>query len=317
MKYVYVSALIDLRIKGLLKTPLEIRPNTFITNNPSHLRKFLKPNDILAIGSLEAELLLSGAPVIYRTDEAVEVEVAHAETVNLLREIQAFLTCLWLQRDNSANCELGFAISQTKKHVHSNSLVFNYTNASGERSNTEIDHTQLDEIVNIWRNHFIGIRKQDDLRFTAFQKGASRLNASMLFLQQARSSQDLGQKIANYCSYFEALLSTNSAELAHQLSERTAFLLRQTPDARMAHFRKTKTAYGIRSKVVHGDVVSKKLIPELVEIASHCDKTARELLKAIISSNELAALLNGSDSEAIDEFMLKLIFGFDASLKGE
>lgn len=309
MKFIYITALIDLAIKGPMKSPLEIKTNTYITNNPNHIKKFLKPRDFVAIGSLEANLLLNGSPVIYRVDEVIKPEVVHVEIIDLLREVQAFLTSLWLLHDNSTNCELGFAISQAETYVHSNSLALNYCAASGERTKLEIDHAQLVDRVRICRKNFQGLRTQDELEGTAFQRESGRLSVSMRLLQQARSSKDLGQKIANYCSHFEALLSTNSAELSHQLSERAAFLLRASPDERFEHFKKTKRAYAIRSKVVHGDVVSKKQIPDLKDIATHCDQTARELLAFIMGSEDLKALFNGNNSDALDDFLLKRIFG--------
>ncbi len=160
---------------------------------------------------------------------------------------------------------------------------------------------------------FIGIRKQDELQMTAFQREAGRLNIAMLFMQHARSSSDLGQKIANYCSYFEALLSTASAELTHQLSERVAFLLRLEPHARLDLFKKMKRAYAVRSKVVHGDVVSRKQLPDLKEIAQNCDQTARELLLWIISNGELQVLFNNGENDALDDFMLKRVFGVEGT----
>lgn len=313
MRYTYITALLDIKIKGIMKSPLEIKTNTYVTNNPSHIKKFLYRHVLMSIGSLEANLLLSGAPVIYRIDDAVKFETSHEEIINLLREVQAFLTSLWLLQDNSANCELGFAFSHTDGHIHSNSLALNYSTFSGERSAMEIDHTQLVKVIDICRKNFAGIRIQDEPELTAFQRESGRAGFSMLFLQQARSSNDLGQKIANYCSYFEALLSTNSIELSHQLSERAAFLLRTSPEERFEHFKQTKRAYAIRSKVVHGDAISKKQIPDLKDIANHCDKMARELLMTIIESNELNALFNSNDNEALDNFMLKRIFGISGS----
>lgn len=303
----------DLQIKGIMKSPLEIKADTYITNSPTQIKRFLKQHDLMAIGSIEANWLLNGSPVIYRVSDVIKVELAHEEIVNLLRDAQAFLISLWLLQDNSANTELGFAVCQSKTHVHSNSLIYNYTANSGERTTTEIDHVRLNEIAGICRESFAGIRTENELKLTAFQRESGRITISMRFLQQARSSKDLGEKIANYCSYFEALLSSNSIELSHQLSERAAFLLRTSPEARYEHFKKTKRAYAIRSKVVHGDIVSKKQIPDLKDIASHCDQAARELLMSILKSEELKSLFNRNDSNALDEFMLRRVFGLNES----
>lgn len=313
MKFAFITGLVDLQIKGVMKLPVAIKTDTYITNNPDQIKKFLKPHDLLAIGSIEANWLLNGSPVIYRVGDVEKVEAAHEEIVNLLRDAQAFLTSLWLLQDNSANTELGFAVCQSKIHVHSNSLIYTYTANSGEGAITQIDHARLNEIAEICSQNFTGIRTEDELELTVFQRESGRLNIAMRLLQQARSSRDLGEKIANYCSYFEALLSSNSIELSHQLSERAAFLLRTPPEERYEHFRKTKRAYAIRSKVVHGDIVSRKLVPDLKDIAGHCDQAARELLMTILRSNELKTLYSRNDNDALDDFMLRRIFGINSS----
>lgn len=312
MRFAFIAGLVDLQIKGVMKSPLEIKTDTYVTNNPSQIKKFLKSHDLIAIGSIEANWLLNGSPVIYRVGDVTKTEFAHEEIVNLLRDAQAFLTSLWLLQDNSANTELGFAVCLSNKHVHSNSLIYHYTASSGQRIATEIDHARLSEAAHLCRENFTGIRTEDELKWTAFQRESGRINISMRLLQQARSSKDLGEKIANYCSHFEALLSSNSVELSHQLSERTAFLLRESPEARYEHFKKTKRAYAIRSKVVHGDIVSKKQVPDLADIATHCDQAARELLATILKSDELKALFSQNDNDALDEFMLKRIFGINS-----
>lgn len=309
MKYVYITALVNCRLAETLSSPIELRERTFITNNPSHIEKYLRHHDVMAMGSLEATDLLNGKPVVYRLDKVDKKEQAHVELVNFLRDVQALLSAMWLHRDNSANCEMAFAVSQSSIHVHSNSLALHYSTASGTQEALTLEHRELKDIVDTLLVNFRGVREQDRLPLTSFQKETGRMNVSALFLQQARSSQDLGQKIANYCSFFEALLSTSSAELAHQLSERAAFLLRSSPADRFNHFKSTKRAYAIRSKVVHGDVVSKNQVPDLLDVSKHCDQAARELLRLIIDDQELAELFSGGSGSKLDDYMLGRIFG--------
>lgn len=310
MKYVYCTGLIDFKISEKLSVPLELRERTYITNNPAHIEKYLRQEDVLAIGQLEADLLLNGSPVIYRLDKVSKKEDAHIELINFLRDVQAFLASLWLATDNSANCELAFAISQGEFHVHSNSLVLQYSTSVGNRTVLDLGAQQLRDVAEIFKS-FTGVREQDRLPHTIFQKETGRQNVSTLFLQQARSSQDLGLKIANYCSFFESLLSTNSTELAHQLSERAAFMLRDSPVDRLQHFRDTKRAYAIRSKVVHGDVVSNKQVPDLLEVSTHCDQAAREIFQKILDDEELGRLFSSGSNQDLDEFMLRKVFGID------
>jgi Apea-like HEPN len=213
--------------------------------------------------------------------------------------------------DNSANCELAFALCQEFKHVHSNALALNYTTHSGVRKQVEVNEVGARVLTETHSKFFQGIRQQDHPEHTAFRKTTARLDRATRFLQQARSSEDLGQKIANYCSFFEALLSTSPAELSHQLSERAAFFLSNSPSERMRLFREIKRAYGIRSKIVHGDILSPSAITSLVDIARNCDDTARALMLKISLTPELSALMNEGTTDALDAYMLELIFGLN------
>lgn len=308
MRYIYITALIDFHISGQLKTPLKIKDSLYITNNPAHTAAYVSTSSILAIGSLEARLLTGPTPVIYKLDEQSDRETVHAEVINFLREVQAFLTATWLVRDNSANCELGFAFCSDQEHVHSNALALHSLHHSGGRQSMSVDFVQLTEICTLHRENFGGIRKQDSPMHTSFRKSIWRLSRAMRFLQQARSADDLGLKIANYCSFFEATLSTTSSELSHQLSERVAFFLRSRPEERLALFKDIKKAYNVRSKIVHGDVLSQGTIDSLVSISGSCDEAARQVMRKIIANEKLEKVFDATN-DVLDSYMLNLIFG--------
>lgn len=308
MRYIYITALIDFHISEKLKKPLEIKEGLFITNNPAHTTAYISTSSILAIGSLEAQLITGSTPVIYKLDEQTNREAVHTEIVNFLREVQAFLTATWLMKDNSANCELGFAFCTDQQHVHSNSLTLHYSDHRGKRKALSVDIGLLTEICTLHRENFGGIRKQDSPEHTSFRKSVWRLSRAMRFLQQARSADDIGLKIANYCSFFEAALSTTSSELSHQLSERVAFFLRSNPDDRLALFKCIKRAYNVRSKIVHGDILPQATIDALGDISGSCDEAARQVTRNIIVNKELEKVFNATN-DVLDSYMLNLIFG--------
>lgn len=308
MRYIYITALIDFHISEKLKEPLEIKEGLFITNNSAHTTAHISTSSILAVGSLEARLLTGSTPVIYKLDEQTNREAVHTEMVNFLREVQAFLTATWLIKDNSANCELGFAICSDQHHVHSNALALQYSDHSGNRKTLSVDLGLLTEICALHRENFGGIREQDTPAHTSFRKSVWRLSRAMRFLQQARSADDIGLKIANYCSFFEATLSTTSSELSHQLSERVAFFLRSSPDERLALFRCIKRAYNVRSKIVHGDILPQGTIDALVDISGSCDEAARQVTRNIMVNKELKKVFDATN-DVLDSYMLNLIFG--------
>lgn len=316
MKHLYLTALIDFDISERLSTPLEIKTGLFLTNNSDHLASFLSTEHMLSVGHLEATLLTNGSPVLYKTDDVRRPEDAHVEVINFLREAQGFLMATWLREDNSVNCELAFALGLDINHVHSNALAFHYTHHSGSRTRLSATRDELSEIAEFHRKSFQGLREQDRPSHTTFRRAIPRVDRGILFLQQARSSVDLGQKIANYCSFFEAVLSTSSAELSHQLAERAAFFLFDDPVKRLQVFREIKKAYGVRSKIVHGDVLSDSAIAGLVEVARTCDDISRALMLKIVQNSGIEKLLNQGSNDALDTHMQELIFGLKRASDG-
>lgn len=310
-EYILIAAIIDLEFTQKLSEPIKLQDNTFITNNATHFRGYIKPEHYIGMGSLEGDFIYKGGPVVYKKCLCKDIEGSHVALVEFMRDVHAFFMSLWIVKDNNANIELAFAISKKDSHVHSNSLT--YYNTQHNTDNTLITFTndELEKVSELCQSHFIGMSAELEPSLTMSQKQIKRPQVAISFLQQARSSSDIGVKIANYCSYFEALISTNSAELTHQLSERAAFLLRDIPQERYEHFKKTKKAYGVRSKIVHGDVLSTSQLTSIEETSLHCDQVARELMDATLENADFLTALNDKDNSVLDEYLIKKVFGIN------
>ncbi|MDT3668954.1 MAG: HEPN domain-containing protein [Aromatoleum sp.] len=309
MRFTYATALVDFDIIGKMRAPLEIKAGVFLTNNSEHLTRFVSPSYLLYIGHLEAAPLTNGSPILFKIDEVQSHEDSHVEVINFLREVQGFLTATWLKTDNNVNCELAFAFGQDLEYLHSNSLALQYSHHTGKRQRLQVLHEELLELAEFHRQFFAGIKEQDRPAHTAFRRAQSRIDRGILFLQQARAADDLGQKIANYCSFFEAVLSTSSAELSHQLSERVAFFTFDSPEQRLRTFREVKKAYSVRSKIVHGDALSDSAISGLVDVAGVCDGISRAMMLRVLQHSDLLDLLKRGSNDSLDVLMLELIFG--------
>jgi len=66
------------------------------------------------------------------------------------------------------------------------------------------------------------------------------------------------QAFLSLTTAMEALLTTQSTEITHNLAERVAVLLGNTCELRLAKYRQVKKLYDTRSKIVHGKVFPKK-----------------------------------------------------------
>jgi hypothetical protein len=140
------------------------------------------------------------------------------------------------------------------------------------------------------------------------EKGYARSGRAMQFVVAARRAQDLAFKIANYCSALETLFTTESTELAHKLSERVAFFMGERGHNRREVFATIKSAYNVRSKLVHGDTLKQNQIEDLPALSTKCDITLRTILREIFRSEELKNIFD-AHNDAVEDYFTRLILG--------
>lgn len=309
MKYYFVTALLDFDVREKILSPIDLSDGLYLTNDSSLIGKHLLPEQALSIGTLEMNCLLNGNPVLFMEKDVPTKKAAQDETVNFLRASLGFLAALWMEKDNSVNFELGFSFSKENGHIHSNSLSYHFWSHQGDKKKTKIGLMELASIARTCREYFGVLTVDNEPEFTYQRRELGRINNSVIFLQQARSTPDLAIKISNYCSFFECLLSSNNVELAHQMSERAAFLLVSDPEKRLEHYGMSKSAYSIRSKVVHGDSFSEAQLKRVRDLSVHCDQLARDLMRKIMSDDQYRDALLNRDSQVLDTYMLNRIFG--------
>jgi hypothetical protein len=133
-----------------------------------------------------------------------------------------------------------------------------------------------------------------------------------------------GQGYLALMTVFEALLSTDATEITHKISERVAFMLESSEDARFSLYKRMKNLYKTRSLLVHGAIENKKglltydrlrldakmtIVPDqdYSDIFDLCTR----LLRLVLKNAELLSLLETKNS-ALDDYYLRL--GFRGSL---
>jgi Apea-like HEPN len=122
---------------------------------------------------------------------------------------------------------------------------------------------------------------RDEYRGFLVPEDFNRLSLVFYFVQAARGSSDLGRKIAQYVTCFEALFCTDSSEMTHKLAERVAFFLGENGAERTSIFKNIKAAYTVRSKVVHGDKIDKKRANQAPDLSRTCDELLRKSLAKV------------------------------------
>jgi len=286
---------------------------TFISNDASVSKGLIPPEAIDTIGKLEYSSLLNAKAFIY-SKEVVPDDISPEDyLIDRLYFVQSFLASIWFEMDNSVDFESGFVFFKKDKQlgVSSNHLSVAHTNSQVEKTVCILNRNTLKDIRVFNRETLIYIKNSHKDRIeTQLLKKNSRVEIALYHIQGARSQSDIGVKISNYCSALEALFSTNQAELAHQLSERLAFSISKTPEERLVNYKKSKQAYTIRSKVVHGTHIKESDLPKIKDAALFCDSSLRTVMTKILTDENLHKNFS-RDNEALDSYMLKLIFGIN------
>lgn len=196
---------------------VELRDGFQITTNKDVIAGLIPEDLIFAIGGLELGFLLSGCPVIFQKAKVKSMDDIKAELVSFLFEAGAFISSIWMLKDNSVNKELGFAIYHDgiQYDVHSNFINRAYSTAAGETITTVLSEKEIVTVTEYFNKTFKGAKDYYERPDTWIEKGLSdRLTRAFIFLQTARSEHDLSLKVAHYCSAFESLFSSSAAELS-------------------------------------------------------------------------------------------------------
>jgi len=314
MKNLFICALFGIKIDEDLGEGVDVYYGIKITNNLKKIKKYFDPYFVEAVGGLEVEAIMNAGAVCFATDRILDAPFnPKKELIKFLAHVQGIQFLLWLLRDNSVTCELAFyRYHKADKVFHDSNLIGSlYSTAAGQKRTTKFTKSELEGIAKLGKPlmHSHPEFVQGD---TALKKGTHRLhNVFCYHLQSARSTPDIGMKILKYCTAFESLFSSSPAELAHQLSERLAFYLKDTPEERRDIFISMKDAYKIRSIVTHGDLLSPGLQEKMKAVAYTCDSIAREVFLKVMSDEEFLTLVQ--NRQGIDNYFICKIFGISCN----
>ena len=326
-KYRFILGLNFLKIREPLGKGDQIIDKFRITNDKSVARNFMGRDLREALGGLEGLTLLNSEALIYHEDSVegkFEPEDSLRVLTRLLHVIGLFTSALWMVKDNAVNFELGFLEVWSPVggyRAHSNFLAMVVSKADGTKQQVEFSRSDIRAAREFYQDFLLplffwtseelddvkNINLEQDNYVVSSHPKVPRLSRAFYFLESARSNRDLGMKVAMYCSLYEALFSTDATEITHKISHRIAMFLEQDSDKRRDVYSRVKKAYGIRSKVVHGDELGKDL-DKIQAISVDADEIARRILKKISSSENLTEQFHASKSN-LDEYFLKESFG--------
>lgn len=277
------------------------------------------------IGSVEHRFLTQDCPNLIYSDEyvadnlVVDLEkFACDSTIANLSRVQQLLHSLWVVKDNAAFEDRGWTVTlltQNRHHIHNNHWNARKFMADGSRREVQFDREDL-RLARLTVPDASPRYLLETGDPTALTEQAGRVSRFIYFVQCARDTEDIALKIVQYFSALEALVSSSSAELTHQISERVAALLEPPGEARVELFHSLRRGYGMRSQAVHGSGFRIKSQDALRNSAIEVDEICRIILRKIYSDNRVADIFD-LPNERFASFFYNLILSAPGGVEPE
>jgi len=295
---------------------LEIIPGIFLTNSEKHIRSLISNTMVRLAGLLEVNYLATCKAVFYEVNEISTDVPKHYDNVpdlvSFVDKIGLILVAFWLIKDYSASFDLAFNEFPhlgVNSRVSSNGRANSYCYKSdGSKTKTVFSKNEMDLVQRIFFGCDKSMIPQPDYFKSGFEKGVTRWEKALYFINNARKNINLALRIAEYCTALECLFSSDNAELSHKLSERVAFFIGTSPQERSETYRMVKEAYAIRSKVYHGDFISDQNKIRLPSISTWLDDCLRKIILKVFSAESIHSIFSGK-KECFEEYFTALQFG--------
>lgn len=300
-------------------------PLYFLTNDKRRISELIDPDIIASMGWTFRDTALEG--VIYLEGNIAEPDHSGSalNMYDLVWECRIFLLALWIVKDHAI--ELQPAIlkmsppDKAPLHLINTSSGHQNFNATGAITPVEFSREEI-RIAGEYLQDYIrklpgrsaieSTPNNDTFPKTNFHKNSTRLLRFMRFLDYARTIDDIGIKLALFCSCLECLFSkeTDTQDVTLRVAQRTALFLETMPCQRKAIFKEVKDAYDLRSSVLHGGTIKKKLT-RLEQVCIQTDSILRRVFATILrakSSKPDFFKLFTTDEEQLQECLDDLVF---------
>jgi hypothetical protein len=185
-------------------------------------------------------------------------------TYAYLRQVQWLTNEFWMLRDNSIYVRDGFLFVYEEK-IDKGFTFKADLSAINTKASTVIEPVVYtkEEIMELAKdmpqisvnNVRSGNANYRDVTQFQYFKSAKigRKMMAWVYIFHARAINALSLKVLMFITAMEALVSTSTAELSHQVAERVAYLIGGNASERQVIYNDIKKCYGIRSKAAHGE----------------------------------------------------------------
>ena len=285
----------------------------YLTNRTERIRSLVSSIPDEALGDLLRSRFLDSRMILCGSLEDLPDDTRLMRFL-FLSLYPGLLTGLWLQKDNAASCADTVVYTRSQADDTVERAVYTggrdvFLSAQGRANDTAFTPAEVKSALSspCLVPIAISLAKAGAMRHSS-RPELNRLERLLQMLRHARCTQDPGLRTAMYMVCLEILFSTDAAELSHKLGERCALFVGNGPTARLDVYTLVKKAYGIRSKVFHGDVLKASVSHTLGDTCVAMDALLRSVMRKVYSHNENAGLFL-EKGDVFEDYFLRLVMG--------
>ena len=317
----------NLTVVDALDDGVRVCNDLMVINDPTRIGVLLTPGLRDCCGMAEVRafeqpncVVLHWAPEFWQPMDGPEIDDDHATIVqnatqhaaqSSLVQFNHLASMLWILHDNAVYVDEAFTearVSSDTAAYSKVSLASCFVSAKGTAEKIAVtadDLFQADELRARWIKYLADTQcasgdpsdqRAAKIAFSAptmapvvgSATGSTRLFRFYYFLQTSRITHDLGVRITLYCIGLETLFTTaNTQRKSQAVAQRVSRFLETDRQNQDCLFEEVREAYGIRSRIVHGNELRSERAEDLVHVSLRIDFLLRRVFGKILTSDRL------------------------------
>lgn len=227
----------------------------------------------------------------------------------------------WLQKDCSIHSPISFLFDNENNFVIKDTRNEFYSNSHGKYESTFFSENELNSTLKSY-NKLLELISRDKVinlvetsghirssMSTINYNDLNKIQRAIFFIQKARGTSLLPEKITNYIVSIETLFSfSENSDLTFKISYRVPHYLSNEIGEREIINEYIRKGYDVRSRYLHGDKLKSSKDKEILEIISNkLDEYLRNVFNIIITNEEYKNII--LDEKLFKDFFHKKLIG--------
>lgn len=296
-------ALSGINVSANLGRGERIASSILVTNDIATKREIVTEFFEPTIGTFDYSAVFKDSTLLaYSQPQGIEVGKEQDSLRGFFHELNYLGRIYWLTQDHALRHNDGYLWANGR--IYQNSSEGVSYRADGSQTDIQLSREEFRKFRGTSREEWKPV-PFGSLRWIP-SRDQARVSRAFHYVSCARLNSICMDKLINYCSALEALFATANSELVHLLAERTAVVVADSLDERLAVYQHVRKCYKYRSAYSHGSSLKQSDINELPALCLELDRMVRRCINRIFEDEEFAIATD--KNEQLDGWFLKKLF---------